>query len=222
MPPPVEQRIRARFRTPVILVYGSTDGVNCHNAVDGRPDPAVATITITDDDGRPLPRCTRGEIRARGPMTPLSYVADPELNTRYRTPGGWVRTGDHGFLDEHSVLHVTGRGRQVILRGGRTISPAEVEACLSGHPALTEVTCVGVPDADLGERLCACVVPRPGHPPPTLAELAEYLRTRHDLEPVKFPERLIVLPGLPLGPTGKVCRTTLTRLATTAPATSGH
>ncbi|MEV7098772.1 fatty acid--CoA ligase family protein [Amycolatopsis sp. NPDC051045] len=215
MPPPAAQRIRARFRTPVILVYGSTDGVNCHNAVDGRPDPAVATITITDEAGRPLPPRTSGEIRARGPMTPLSYVADPELNTRYRTPGGWVRTGDHGFLDEHGVLHVTGRNRQVILRGGRTISPAEVETCLSGHPALTEVTCVGVPDADLGERLCACIVPRPGHPPPGLAELTGYLRTHHDLEPVKLPEHLIVLPSLPLGPTGKVCRTTLTRLAAT-------
>jgi acyl-CoA synthetase (AMP-forming)/AMP-acid ligase II len=216
MPPAVEQRIRARFRTPVIRVYGSTDGVNCHNAVDGRPDPAVATITVTDDDGRPLPPRTRGEIRARGPMTPLSYVADPELNTRYRTPGGWVRTGDHGFLDEHGVLHVIGRGGQVVLRGGRTISPAEVETCLSAHPALAEITCVGVPDADLGERLCACIVPRPGHPPPGLAELTGYLRTHHDLEPVKLPERLLVLPRLPLGPTGKVCRTTLTRLATTA------
>ena len=222
MPQPVEQRVRARFRTPVIIVYGSTDGVNCHNAVDGRPDPAVATITVTDDDGTPLPPGEPGEIRARGPMTPLSYVADPRLNARYRTADGWVRTGDHGLLDEHGVLHVTGRGRQVVLRGGRTISPAEVEACLSGHPALAEATCVGVPDPDLGERLCACVVPLPGHPPPDLTDLTEYLRVHHDLEPAKLPEHLIVLPSLPLGPTGKVCRPTLTRLAGDRPAPSGR
>ncbi|MDQ7810771.1 long-chain fatty acid--CoA ligase [Amycolatopsis sp. A133] len=220
MPPAVEQRIRARFRTPVIRVYGSTDGVNCHNAIDGRPDPAVATITVTDEAGRPLPPGTSGEIRARGPMTPMSYVADPELNTRYRTADGWVRTGDQGVIDESGVLHVTGRSGQIVLRGGRTISPAEVETYLSGHPALAEVTCIGIPDHDLGERLCACIVPHPGHPSPGLAELTEYLRTRHDLEPVKLPERVIVLPTLPLGPTGKVCRTTLTRLATT-PAASG-
>ena len=222
MPAAIEQRIRARFRTPVILVYGSTDGVNCHNAVDGRPDPAVATITVTDEAGRPLPPGTPGEVRARGPMTPLSYVADPELNIRDRTQDGWVRTGDRGILAGDGVLHVIGRGSQVVLRGGRTISPAEVETCLSGHPALVEVTCVGIPDHDLGERLCACIVPHPGHPTPDLAELTEYLRTRHDLEPVKLPEQLIVLPSLPLGPTGKVCRATLTQLAAASSTVSEH
>ncbi|KDN22627.1 class I adenylate-forming enzyme family protein [Amycolatopsis rifamycinica] len=214
MPPRAERRIRARFRTRVILVYGSTDGVNCHNAVDGRPDPAVATITIADEAGRSLPRGTEGEIHARGPMTPLSYVADHELNARYRTPGGWVRTGDHGFFDEQGVLHVTGRTRQTILRGGRTISPAEVEMCLAAHPGLAEVSCVGIPDPDLGERLCACVVPHGNHRRPDLAELTDYLRNHHELEPVKLPERLLILPTLPLGPTGKICRTTLIRLAT--------
>ncbi|EOD66361.1 class I adenylate-forming enzyme family protein [Amycolatopsis vancoresmycina] len=213
MPPSTERRIRAGFRTPVILVYGSTDGVNCHNARDGRPDPAVARITIADGSGRPLPRGATGEIHALGPMTPLSYVADHELNARYRTPGGWVRTGDHGFLDEQGVLHVTGRARQVVLRGGRSISPAEVELCLSGHPALAEVSCVGIPDPDLGELLCACIVPHADHPEPDLAELTDYLRIHHEFEPVKLPERLIVLPSLPLGPTGKVCRATLVQLA---------
>jgi acyl-CoA synthetase (AMP-forming)/AMP-acid ligase II len=214
LPPAVEHRVRTRFGVPVISVYGSTDGVNCHNARTGRPDPTVATITVTDDAGRPVPPGTSGEIRARGPMTPLSYVADQELNDRYRTPGGWVRTGDNGVLDERGVLHVTGRRKQVVLRGGLTISPAEVETHLAGHPAVAEATCVGVPDPELGERLCACVVPRPGHEPPSLTDLTTYLRTHHDLEPRKLPERLLVLPALPLGPTGKVCRTTLSALAT--------
>lgn len=214
LPPSVERRCRERFQVPVISVYGSTDGVNCHNAHTGRPDPAVATITITDDVGEPVPTGTTGEIRARGPMTPLSYVADQELNDRYRDPSGWVRTGDEGMLDERGVLHVTGRRKQVVLRGGLTISPAEVEIQIADHPAVAEATCIGVPDPDLGERLCACIVPRPGHPPPSLPDLTHYLRTHHDLEPRKLPERLLVLQSLPLGPTGKVCRTTLTALAT--------
>ncbi|MFC4857179.1 class I adenylate-forming enzyme family protein [Actinophytocola glycyrrhizae] len=217
LPPAVGKRCGDRFRTRVISVYGATDGVNCHDAGTGRPDPAVATIVITDEHGVLVPFGTRGEIRALGPMTPLSYVADPELNARYRSSGGWVRTGDEGFLDEHGVLHVTGRLRQVVLRGGLTISPAEVELHLSDHPAVAEAACVGVPDPDLGERLCACVVPRHGHQAPDLAALTTHLTATHDLEPRKLPERLLVLAALPLGPTGKVCRTTLTRLAAATP-----
>jgi acyl-CoA synthetase (AMP-forming)/AMP-acid ligase II len=199
LPPATEQVCRAGFGVQVISVYGSTDGVNCHNATDGRPDPAVAAITITGT----------GEICALGPMTPMSYVAAPELNARYRPPGGWVRTGDQGVVDEHGVLHVTGRLKQVVIRGGHTISPAEVEAHLADHPAVSEAACVGLPDPDLGERLCACVVPQAGHSPLTLALLTEFLR-RRGVEPRKLPERLMVLPALPLGPTGKICRTTLT------------
>jgi acyl-CoA synthetase (AMP-forming)/AMP-acid ligase II len=220
LPGAVAERCRTRFGARVITVYGSTDGVNCHDAGDGRPDPAVAEITVTDADGHPLPPGARGEIRARGPMTPLSYVGDPVMNTRHRTHDGWVRTGDEGRLDENGVLHVTGRLKQVVLRGGLTISPAEVELHLSGHTAVAEATCVGIPDPDLGERLCACVVPNPRQPPPTLADLTAYLRTHHDLEPAKLPERLLLLPELPLGPTGKVCRTTLVTLATQAHAVS--
>lgn len=214
LPAPTARLCRERFGVPVVSVYGSTDGVNCHDATTGRPDPAVASIVVADEGGRPVPPGTRGEILARGPMTPLSYVAAPELDERYRTAGGWVRTGDEGLLDHDGVLHVTGRLRHVVIRGGLTISPAEVEAHLAGHPAVAEATCVGVPDADLGERLCACVVPRPGHPPPTLADLTGFLRGVRDLEPRKLPERLLVLAAFPLGPTGKVCRRTLAALAT--------
>jgi acyl-CoA synthetase (AMP-forming)/AMP-acid ligase II len=214
LPPAMGRRCGMRFGARVIAVYGASDGVNCHDAVDGRPDPAVAEITITDDSGHPLPPGVPGEIRALGPMTPLSYVADRALNTRYRTNDGWVRTSDRGLLDADGVLHVTGRLNQVVLRGGLTISPAEIELHLSGHPAVAEAVCVGVPDHELGERLCACIVPIPDHTPPTLADLITYLRTHHDLEPAKFPERLLVLADLPLGATGKVCRTTLTTLAT--------
>lgn len=220
LPPAVADRCRTRFRAPVFAVYGSTDGVNCHDALDGRPDPAVAEITITGHDGHPLPPGTPGEITALGPMTPLSYVADPDLNTRHRTDEGGVRTGDRGLLDEHGVLHVTGRIAQVVLRGGLTISPAEIELHLSGHPAVAEAACVGVPDPDLGERLCACVVPSPRRPPPTLADLTTYLRTHHDLEPAKLPECLLLLHELPLGPTGKVCRTTLATEARSSAATA--
>ncbi|MEU2880815.1 class I adenylate-forming enzyme family protein [Streptomyces sp. NPDC007070] len=204
---------RRRFGRPVITVYGSSDGVNCHTAATGLspgtgtglPDPAVTDIRISGPNG---------EIQARGPMTPLCYVAAPDLDRRYRTPDGWVRTGDRGRLDARGRLHVLGRLRQIVVRGGYTISPAEVEQALGTHPAIAEAACVGVPDDELGERLCACVREAPGAPPLTLADLTGFLADRCGLERRKLPELLLRVPEMPLGPTGKVSRPALTRLAT--------
>ncbi len=101
-------------------------------------------------------------------MTPLCYVAAPGLDRRYRTADGWVRTGDLGKLDEQGRLHVLGRLKNVVIRGGQTISPAEVERELGAHSGLAEAVCVAVPDEEYGERLCACVRPAPGAPAPSL------------------------------------------------------
>ncbi|GAA3516172.1 class I adenylate-forming enzyme family protein [Actinocatenispora rupis] len=205
--PETDAAVRARFGCPVVNVYGSSDGVNCHTARGGAgvgfPDPAVAAVRLGAD----------GEIQCRGPMTPLCYVGAPELDAAYRLPGGWVRSGDRGRFDADGSLHVVERIRQVVIRGGYTISPAEVERLIGGHPAVSDVACVPVPDPDLGERLCACVVARNGVTAPDLAELTAFLTARRGLEPRKLPEHLLVLDALPLGPTGKVCRHTLTRLA---------
>ncbi|WP_409473366.1 class I adenylate-forming enzyme family protein [Streptomyces sp. HC307] len=215
---------RRRLGRPVITVYGSSDGVNCHTAATGLspytgtglPDPAVAEIRIVDlhaTDSRahanPLPPGQPGEIYAKGPMTPLCYVASPDLDARYRTATGWVRTGDRGMLDQHGRLHVLGRLKQIVVRGGYNISLAEVERELGAHPAIAEVACVGVPDADLGERLCACVREAPGAPPPTLESLNEFLERERGLERRKLPELLLRVQEMPLGPTGKICRRTL-------------
>ncbi|MEU9184369.1 class I adenylate-forming enzyme family protein [Streptomyces sp. NPDC048484] len=213
---------RDRFRRPVIAVYGSTDGVNCHTAATGltpetgtgRPDPAVATVRVLDAHDRELPPGRPGQICARGPMTPLSYVADPGLDTGLRTSTGWVRTGDRGHLDDQGRLHLLGRLTQIIDRGGYSISPAQIEQELGTHPAVAEVVCVPVPDPDLGQRLCACVRQTPGGHRLTLADLTVHLETRRGLERRKLPELLLHLTDMPLTPTGKICRRTLTALAT--------
>jgi acyl-CoA synthetase (AMP-forming)/AMP-acid ligase II/SAM-dependent methyltransferase len=225
-----------RFGVPVINVYGSSDGVNCHAVAAGpdtgaypghpgrpgharrpgyagNPDPAVAAIRVADADGNALPPGKEGEIQALGPMTPLCYVHAPELDARYRAPGGWVRTGDSGVLEADGALWVTGRMRQVIIRGGYNISAAEVEREIGAHPLVTDVACVAVTDADLGERVCACLAQRPGTPPLTVAGLAAFLETERGLDRVKLPEFLLHLPELPVGPTGKACRRTLAHLA---------
>ncbi|MGO4633863.1 class I adenylate-forming enzyme family protein [Streptomyces sp. 2RAF24] len=185
--------------------------------VVGRPDPRVADIRIADPDThQPLPGGRVGEIVSRGPMTPLCYVAAPELDARYRTPDGWVRTGDLGYLDAEGLLHVVGRLKDVVIRGGANISPAEVERELAAHPGIRDVVCVGVPDALMGERLAACVVPRgPGAVPP-LPELGAHLTAR-GLDRHKHPELLLLLDALPLTAAGKPDRGELRRRAALTP-----
>lgn len=224
-PPTLLPPCRKLLADKVITIYGSADGVNCHTARTGIgpdrgtgiPDPAVAQIQILSPAGRPLPAGQDGEICALGPMTPLCYVAAPELDAAYRT-AGWVRTGDLGHLDRHGRLHVSGRLKQVVNRGGLNISPAEVERHLATHPDIADVACVPVPDPDLGERLAACITQRPGTTPLTLPALTRYLEEERGLERRKLPEVLLRLPELPLGPTGKVCRHTLSALAADRPA----
>ncbi|MGW1927071.1 class I adenylate-forming enzyme family protein, partial [Streptomyces massasporeus] len=214
------------FGCPVVNLYGSADGVNCHTGlqhtvpptdrsgvVAGRPDPRVAEIRITDPDTHePLPEGRIGEIVSRGPMTPLCYVGSPELDARYRTPEGWVRTGDLGFLDADGVLHVAGRLKDVVIRGGANISPAEVERELVSHPGVRDAVCVGVPDPLMGERLAVCLVAK-DPAAPSLAELGAYL-TERGLDRHKHPEHLLVLPELPLTAAGKPDRAALrTRIA---------
>jgi acyl-CoA synthetase (AMP-forming)/AMP-acid ligase II len=127
-----------------------------------------------------------------------------------------VRTGDRGLLDEDGRLHVLTRIKQVIKRGGVNISPAEIERQLGAHPAVADVVCVAVPDDEFGERVCACVVYRRSCGPLGLAELNAFLEIDRGMARRKLPELLLVLPELPLAPTGKVCRRTLARLAVRA------
>jgi acyl-CoA synthetase (AMP-forming)/AMP-acid ligase II len=210
LPAATAQACRERFGRPVVTVYGSSDGVNCHTAGEshppgdsvGTPDPAVARIRITGPDGTPLPTGRTGQIEALGPMTPLCYVNAPQLDARYRTSDGWVRTGDLGRLDEYGRLHVLGRLKRIAVRGGLNISLAEVERELGTHPAVAEAVCVPVPDPDLGERLCACIRPAPCTPVPTLSDLTTHLAGR-GLARRKHPEHLLILNEMPLGPTGE-------------------
>ncbi|MFJ9810749.1 class I adenylate-forming enzyme family protein [Streptomyces sp. NPDC101158] len=211
------------FGCHVVNLYGSADGVNCHTGLDrkvpptdrsgvvvGRPDPRVAEIRVAaPESSEPVTAGQTGEIISRGPMTPLCYVASPELDSRYRTADGWVRTGDLGYLDEAGILHVVGRLKDVVIRGGANISPAEVERELSGHPAIRDVVCVGVPDPLMGERLTACVVARDGQRP-TTDDLSAYLTAR-GVDRHKHPEHVLILEQLPLTAAGKPDRAELRR-----------
>jgi len=225
-----EDRVRATldtFGARFVNGYGCSDGALCMTGWDdppekiartvGRPSPGMSAIRILDDDGAELPVGEVGEVCARGPMSPLGYFESPELDDRYRFDGGWVRTGDLGFFDAEGYLHIAGRKKDIIVRGGYNISPAETEAGLCRHPAVAEAACVGYPDERLGERMCAFVTLAPGAEAPTLDGLRAFLEA-DGLARIKVPERLEVVDAMPLSPAGKILKRVLrARFAPDAP-----
>ena len=170
----------------------------------GRPHDR-AELLICDPDGNPVAPGEEGEICMRGPLVQPRYwnPATREDETPY-SDDGWAHFGDLGRLDEDGYLHVTGRVKDTIIRGGSNINPFEVEDVLRGSPAVQDVCVVGRPDEDLGERTVAFVVPAPGSEP-TLEELAAHCEAA-GLTRYKWPEAVLLLDALPSGATGKVDR----------------
>lgn len=213
------RRCTEAFRCGFISLYGSADGVNCHTMPDdsldtilhktGRPNPDVCSIKIVDDHKREVARGQIGEIAARGPITPMQYVNNPELDARYRDEDGWVYTGDLGFIDEDGYLILAGRKKEIIIRGGVNISPAQIESIAVSHPAVVSAVCVPVADHDFGQRICLCLVMHDGAERPSLAQFTRFLLDQ-GLEKNKLPEYLRYLRQLPLSPAGKVDKRRLT------------
>ena len=199
-------------------MYGFVDGGLCSTRTDddlatradtvGRPNPSVNEMRLVDDSGRPLPPREVGEILSRGPFTPMCYLNAPELDDRYRLPDGWIRSGDLGMFDPNGCLSVVGRVKDVIVRGGLNISPAEIEELLTAHPDIVQAACVGYPDPIMGERVCAWLVIRVGADSPSVASIADYLLAR-GLAKTKLPERIEITDELPTNATGKILKRVL-------------
>ena len=168
---------------------------------DGRPFPGVV-LEVRDDDGTTVQPGTEGEICHGGPGLMLGYWQDPELTARSVDAGGVSRSGDLGRVDEAGYLRVTGRIKDMIIRGGVNISAAEVENHLLAHPNVAAAAVVAAPDRRLGEKACAFIVARGD--PPSLEELTGFLRTQRRIAPQKLPEMLQIVDSLPTTMTGKV------------------
>jgi len=168
----------------------------------GRPISPDDEIVILDDEDRPVPVGAEGNLLTRGPYTIRGYFRAPEHNALAFTPDGFYRTGDRVRLRPDGYLQVVGRSKDQINRGGEKIVAAELEACLLQHSAVAAAAALGLPDAALGERICACLVLKPGASL-ALHALRRFLRAL-GLAEYKLPDRLQLLERLPLTPVGKV------------------
>ena len=162
-----------------------------------------ASVKIVDKSGQEVPRGTEGDIAYRGPSHMLGYYRSPTETDALFTPDGYSRSGDLGFMDDEGFVRVTGRTKDIIIRGGLNISARELEDLLLDHGAVGSVAAVGMPDTRLGEKVCLYIVPAPGKAAPTLDELIAFLRERNLATP-KLPERVEIVDSLPMTATGKV------------------
>lgn len=169
---------------------------------DGSAQPGHE-VAVVDEHGREVPRGAEGDIAYRGPSHMIGYLGDPAETAALFTPDGLSRSGDLGVMDADGYVRVTGRTKDIIIRGGMNISARELEDHLVAHPALSDSAVVGYPDDRLGERVAVFVVTRQGHPEPTVEDLRTYL-TGHGVAIQKTPEKVISVGNLPMTATGKV------------------
>ncbi|HXP55794.1 MAG TPA: AMP-binding protein [Streptosporangiaceae bacterium] len=197
----------------VLSLYGRTENaVTTTCTVDDDPERSVTSdgkalpgtsVKIVDDEGREVPRGEQGDIAYKGPMHMLEYINNPAETRQLFTPDGHSRSGDLGVMDADGYVRVTGRLKDIVIRGGLNISVRQIEDQLTAHPAIRAVAAVGMPDENLGERLCCYVVLNDGHDTLDLPEVSEYLLAQ-GLAIQKVPERLEIVSELPMTATGKV------------------
>ena len=160
------------------------------------------------------PGC-QGELCIRGGTVFEGYFREPEMTRAAFDGEGFFRTGDLFVIAGEGPLpryyQFVGRCKEIIIRGGQNISPAELDNLIAGHPAVAEGACVGLPDEDMGERLCAVVVLRAGSSL-TLEDLTRHL-AQQQVAIYKWPEHLAIVQQLPRNPVGKVVRSDLRAVA---------
>jgi cyclohexanecarboxylate-CoA ligase len=161
------------------------------------------TVAIVDDEGNEVLAGTVGDIAYRGPSHMIEYLGSPEETTALFTTSGLSRSGDLGVMNEDGFVRVTGRTKDIIIRGGMNISAREIEDHLAAHPDLSASAVVGIPDDRLGERVACFVVINPGATEPTVGELRTYL-VDYGVAIQKTPECVIPISSLPMTATGKV------------------
>jgi 2,3-dihydroxybenzoate-AMP ligase len=164
-----------------------------------------------DEDGREVPDGGVGELTCRGPYTLRGYFGVTDYNARQFTRDGFYCSGDLMRRHPSGNYVVEGRKKDLINRGGEKISAEEIENLILMHPAVQNAACVPVPDASLGEKMCACLVLKPGKRI-ALPELVDFLKDK-EIAKFKLPERLLICDDFPVSTFGKVSKKALAEMA---------
>jgi acyl-CoA synthetase (AMP-forming)/AMP-acid ligase II len=213
LPPEQHRAFEKKFGIGIIETFGMTEtNAPCFtNPYDpakrkiGSPGQAYGNQAkvIDPQTGADLPPNVAGELMIRGDNVMKGYYKDPDNTRKTLEPDGWMHTGDVGYLDDDGFVFVTGRIKELIIKGGENIAPREIDEALLKHPAVLEAAAVGIPDANYGQEIMACVVLKPGVRC-TLEELNTF--SLNELGKYKAPKIIRLVDDLPKGPSGKVQR----------------
>jgi fatty-acyl-CoA synthase len=198
----------------VTICYGMTETspVSTQTRTDDSLDRRVSTVGLVHphlevkivdaETGLTVPRGEPGELCTRGYSVMLGYWNEPGKTAEAIDPARWMHTGDLAVMDSDGYLNITGRIKDMVIRGGENIYPREIEEFLYTHPDILDAQVIGVPDVKYGEELCAWVKIRPGAEPLTTEKVREFAAGR--LARYKIPRYVIVVDEFPLTVTGKV------------------
>jgi acyl-CoA synthetase (AMP-forming)/AMP-acid ligase II len=213
LPPSLHKQFEEKFGIGIIETFGMTEtAAPCFtNPLDpgkrkyGSPGTAFGNEAkiISPETGETLPPSQPGEIMVRGDNVMKGYYKAAEITAKTLQLDGWLHTGDLGYMDEDGFVFVTGRLKELIIKGGENIAPREIDEALLKHPAVLEAAAVGIPDQNYGQEIMACVVLKP-EIDCSERELLEFCRA--ELGHYKAPKIIKFVESLPKGPSGKVQR----------------
>jgi len=212
MPPEVIRKIYDKLKCKFFNVYGSSEGPCTQTRHDDPEEAVFHTVgwpicpydefKVIDSDGNELSHEEEGELVARGPTIFRGYYKSEAENKEAFTPDGFYRTGDIAKFDREGRLILTGRKKDIVIRGGENISAKEVEELIVSHPKVEQVAAVAMPDPILGERVCAFIKPKKGAII-SFEEIVSYLKEKKT-SVFNLPERIEVIEEMPLTNVGKV------------------
>ena len=213
IPPHVVTDAAEALDAELVAVWGMTENGVVTMTLPGSPPEVVSAsdgvpmpwmhLRVVDDDDREVAVGVTGRLQVRGPNQALGYFRRPDLTAASFTADGWFETGDLAWRRNDGGIRISGRSKDLVIRGGENVPVVEIEALLYTHPKVRELAVIGVPDDRLGERACAVVVPADPADPPTLVELVAALDAAGTAKQF-WPERLEVVDELPRTPSGKI------------------